>query len=309
MRSARQYVRVDTKFASHPKVLDIGPLGEAMWLRGLCYAGEQMTDGFVPTGFIRRMGDIPDALAVASSLVAAGLWSEVEGGFQVHDYLDWQRSRSEIEQISTARAAAGQRGGSKPKAAPSTPGKQTPTKPDTPTNQPESKTEAKRKQNGSKSEAETETETNTETDGDTPPEGPPHGADAPPTASADHPAVLVDPDPPDETPQKRRKRLPSDFIPSAELRSWAKREFGFDDATIDYETEKFSDHFHSSGATKLDWPLTWKNWMRGAAEGRFSRGRASPGPSRPAPPGVQHAGPRVLSDADLEAIARGEVTV
>lgn len=45
-----------------------------------------------------------------------------------------------------------------------------------------------------------------------------------------------------------------------------------------YETEKFIDYWRSKSgrdATKLDWPGTWRNWMRKAAE------RAGPAPSRP----------------------------
>jgi hypothetical protein len=256
------YVRVDTKFASHPKVLEIGPLGEALWLRGLCYAGEQMTDGFVPAAFVRRMGDIPDALAVAATLVAAGLWDEAEGGYQVHDYLDWQRGKAEIEQISTARAASGRRGGMQN-------GSQAKAKPD----QTQSKPEANAKQNESKTEADTDTDT--EPEGDTPPEGPPHGADAPHPLETQPVAGEVPAEPPKEPP-KRRQRLPGDFVPSVALKSWAANELGLAPAAIDYETEKFCDHFRGNGDTKLDWPLTWKNWMRRVSEGTFNRGRASP---------------------------------
>jgi len=76
------WIRVDTRFTTHPKVIDIGPLGEALWLRGLCYAGEHLTDGFVPAGFIRRMNDL-DGVDIAETLVAAGLWTHAPNGYQV----------------------------------------------------------------------------------------------------------------------------------------------------------------------------------------------------------------------------------
>lgn len=79
------WVRVETRFVNHPKVLDIGPLGEALWLRGLCYAGEQLTDGFVPDSYIKRMGDMKGP-TIAARLVEAGLWDQVDGGYQIHDY-------------------------------------------------------------------------------------------------------------------------------------------------------------------------------------------------------------------------------
>lgn len=104
------WVKVDTSFATHPKTLQVGPLGEALWLRGLCYAADHLTDGFVPDTFLKRMGDLK-ATPVAAKLVAVGLWERVEGGYQIHDYLVWQRSRDEVERLSQTRAEAGRLGG------------------------------------------------------------------------------------------------------------------------------------------------------------------------------------------------------
>lgn len=105
------YAKVDDKFCEHPKVLDIGPLAEALWLRGLLYASRNTTDGFVPEGFVRRMADLPSGLDEANRLLEAGLWTQEPDGYHIHDYGEWQRSRAEIEAISEARAEAGRRGG------------------------------------------------------------------------------------------------------------------------------------------------------------------------------------------------------
>jgi hypothetical protein len=134
------------------------------------------------------------------------------------------------------------------------------------------------------------------TEGEPAPAGASDGADAPPTP--DEPVV---PDEVPTEPPKRRRRLPGDFVPSAALTTWAEQDLRLDPATIEYETEKFCDHFRGSGATKLDWPLTWKNWMRRAAEGTFSRGRASPGKS-------MHS-PANLSNEELLDIIEGRVAI
>jgi len=104
------YARVDDQFTEHPKVLEIGPLGEALWLRGLLYASRNLTDGFVPMAFLRRMGDM-DALQQVPHLIAAGLWHECEGGYRIHDYDDWQRTKADIDAIAEVRAQAGRVGG------------------------------------------------------------------------------------------------------------------------------------------------------------------------------------------------------
>ncbi|MCC6315400.1 MAG: hypothetical protein IT337_15455 [Thermomicrobiales bacterium] len=89
------WVKLDDQFHDHPKVIDAGPLAEALYFRGLTYATRFLTDGFVPMGYLRRMGDL-DALAEAKRLVACGLWDEVEGGYQIHDYLDYQPSKARV---------------------------------------------------------------------------------------------------------------------------------------------------------------------------------------------------------------------
>jgi hypothetical protein len=71
----------------------------------------------------------------------------------VHDYLDWQRGKEEIEQISAARAESGRRGGLQTKSQ---------TKPTN--DQPASKPEANAKQNESKTKADTDTDTDTDTE-------------------------------------------------------------------------------------------------------------------------------------------------
>jgi hypothetical protein len=104
------WVKVETRFIDHPKVVRVGAVGEALWLRGLCYSGEHMTDGFIPDNYIRRMGDI-DGNAVADVLVASELWDRVDGGYQIHDYLEWQSSREHIEEVRAKRVESGSLGG------------------------------------------------------------------------------------------------------------------------------------------------------------------------------------------------------
>lgn len=65
----------------------------------------------------------------------------------------------------------------------------------------------------------------------------------------------------------RGTRLPADFAITPEMRDWAK-------ANVPHlagqgETEKFIDYWKAQPGqrgVKLDWPATWRNWMRRAAE-------------------------------------------
>jgi hypothetical protein len=56
---------------------------------GLTYCARLLTDGFIPTGQVRKLADLDRALDLAQILVGVGLWEEVEGGYQVTDAIRW----------------------------------------------------------------------------------------------------------------------------------------------------------------------------------------------------------------------------
>lgn len=64
---------------------------------------------------------------------------------------------------------------------------------------------------------------------------------------------------------KKGTRLPDQFFLTTEMREWAaQKKPGVD---LNLETEKFCNYFRSAPGTKgvkLDWVLTWKNWILNA---------------------------------------------
>lgn len=120
------WVKLDDKYAEHPKIAAAGPLAELLWIRSLAYCNRNLTDGFIPysvaatlvswrfldpfhelddgrramvdVGMTSGMsGDDVDCEALFPYLTNAGLWVQVPGGFRVHDFLDHQPSKAEIE--------------------------------------------------------------------------------------------------------------------------------------------------------------------------------------------------------------------
>jgi hypothetical protein len=99
-------------------------------------------------------------------------------------------------------------------------------------------------------------------------------------------AVLGYPEPlipvaPNSLPAQSRKngsRLPDDFAVTADLETWARQHAPHVDPRR--ETERFCDYWRAKpGAPgrKLDWIMTWRNWMRTAEDRQGPRDRASPG--------------------------------
>lgn len=92
------WVKIDERCTEHPKIVRTGPVGLALWLSGLTYCNRNLTDGFIPTGVAHRLIDWPTTDEIVARLVEVGVWVEVEGGFEVHDYLDFQPSREQVEE-------------------------------------------------------------------------------------------------------------------------------------------------------------------------------------------------------------------
>jgi len=87
------WVKLDDGFPEHPKAVGLSDAALACWVRGLCYASRNLTDGGVPTPALRLVG----TRKAATELVAAGLWDETPDGWFVHDYGEHQRTRDEVE--------------------------------------------------------------------------------------------------------------------------------------------------------------------------------------------------------------------
>jgi hypothetical protein len=91
------WVRLDDGFADHPKVERAGPLAGWLHVVAMCYCARHLTDGRVPKVKARRLADIPQPARHIAALVEAGLWHEDGADYVLHDFLDYQPARAEVE--------------------------------------------------------------------------------------------------------------------------------------------------------------------------------------------------------------------
>lgn len=75
---------------------------EVMFTRGLAYAGDQETHGFIPAGMLPALCRRRRYEACADALVAASLWLPSRGGYQIARWEEWQL---ELEAIARRRSA------------------------------------------------------------------------------------------------------------------------------------------------------------------------------------------------------------
>jgi hypothetical protein len=95
--------RLDTHWHANPKVLALGLEGMGLHAWGISYCDAELTDGFIPMGALPQLPGMKQAI---KRMIERGRWEVCEGGYQVHDYLHYNRSR---EQVLTDRAAAVER--------------------------------------------------------------------------------------------------------------------------------------------------------------------------------------------------------
>lgn len=106
------FARIDTGFHRHPKAGAVGITGRALYISGLCFCAEQLTDGRIPKGSVpivaAEAGVKP---SVADALVEVGLWHDRGDHYAVNDYFDrGNPSRASVLQereAARARAAKG----------------------------------------------------------------------------------------------------------------------------------------------------------------------------------------------------------
>lgn len=97
------WVRMDDGFDEHPKVLGLSDKAFRAHVSAMCYCARRLTDGVVPTARIKARQ--------ARELIEAGLMSEQEGGYLIHDWLDFNPSKEQVESKRIKRQEAGRRGG------------------------------------------------------------------------------------------------------------------------------------------------------------------------------------------------------
>src|SRR5918998_333508 len=78
------WFKVDDTLAFHHKTVAAGVSAMGLWVRAGSWCAQTLTDGFVPEHMVPALAD-GDA-SLAGSLVEAGLWRRVKGGYTFHEW-------------------------------------------------------------------------------------------------------------------------------------------------------------------------------------------------------------------------------
>lgn len=98
-----RWVRLDVDYFRNRKALAAGRDGRDLHLASICWVGGQLTDGHIPsTALPTILGDAGVRSSAVNRVVAAGLWVPNGDGFHLHDYVEMNGTRAEVEQERAA---------------------------------------------------------------------------------------------------------------------------------------------------------------------------------------------------------------
>ena len=101
------WLKLTDDFPNHPKILILDDAAFRLHITALCYCARSGTEGFVSVKAVPRLGPV----VLAPQLVEARLWEPCEGGWEIHNYLDYNLSNEQVEERRAQRAEAGRLGG------------------------------------------------------------------------------------------------------------------------------------------------------------------------------------------------------
>lgn len=103
------WLKLDDTFWTNPKLERLSDKAHRLYMRGLGYCAQHLTDGVLDAAALRTLG-APKRLC--DELVAGACWDVIpDGGYTIHDYLEFNPSRAAVleRRRKEADKKAGQR--------------------------------------------------------------------------------------------------------------------------------------------------------------------------------------------------------
>jgi hypothetical protein len=99
------WVRLEDGLYTHPKLVEVSPAGRWLFIASICYSNQNATDGRLTQAAAESIGMIKQPGRAIAELVRTGLWERADDCYLIHDYLNYQPSRTKILHDREAAAA------------------------------------------------------------------------------------------------------------------------------------------------------------------------------------------------------------
>jgi hypothetical protein len=113
------WINLDDKMPDHPKILALSDGAFRLHVSAIAYCNRYQTDGVVPAEAVPKLmprfrPSYLTELVGDSANGNRGLWLQRSNAYELHDYLDWNKSKAEIawrgDRLSQIRSEAGKKG-------------------------------------------------------------------------------------------------------------------------------------------------------------------------------------------------------
>lgn len=93
-----RWVRLDVDYFLNPKATAAGRDGRALHLASICWSHAQLTNGHVPAAVVPVLLQVAGVPRSAiDQVLGAGLWVTNGVGFEIHDFVEMNGSRDDVE--------------------------------------------------------------------------------------------------------------------------------------------------------------------------------------------------------------------
>lgn len=99
------WVRLDDRFPSHRKVALLSDRAFRLHVSAMCWASENLTEGKILETELRVIAHVRGAKTAAKELEDRQLWDRVDGGWMIHDFLEYNPDRAKVQAEREANAA------------------------------------------------------------------------------------------------------------------------------------------------------------------------------------------------------------
>lgn len=93
------WAKFDDDLLTNPKFMTVGAEAKLLYMSSIVHCAKALTDGMVQQRValsIARLVGISDFATASEELVDAELWEITDGGWQIHDYLEYNPSREKV---------------------------------------------------------------------------------------------------------------------------------------------------------------------------------------------------------------------
>lgn len=106
------WANLDDGMPHHPNVIGLTHGAFRLHISGICYCAENTTDGIIRTEIVPLL--MPKyRSAYLAELMGRATWLPHPDGYEIRDYLQWNRAKAQIDAERERKSQAGKKGADK----------------------------------------------------------------------------------------------------------------------------------------------------------------------------------------------------